>query len=169
MGATFKPGQDSIDVNVPEHEENLAQLEHWLPDIATVSAASLQGRAALRAVTPDRMPLVGAVVDVERFKNTYADLQKGKSASQYSPAPCYAGLYVNVGHGARGLTSCFLSADLIAAQLNNELLPISRRVQYALNPARFMVRALKKGQLVKNENNNNATHDLSGHKCSGSL
>lgn len=169
MGATFKPGQDSIAVNLPEHEENLAQLEHWLPDITTVDAASLHGRAALRAVASDRMPLVGAVVDIAHFKNTYADLQKGKPASQYPPAICYAGLYVNVGHGARGLTSCFLSADLIAAQLNNEPLPVSRRVQYALNPTRFMVRALKKGQLVKNENNNNTTDDLSGHKCTGGL
>jgi len=163
IGATFKPAERSTKTEVAEHKENLACLNQWLPDISDVEANDNEGRAALRAVTPDRMPLVGAVASLKQINNEYADLQKGKPAEKYPDAEYLPGLYVNVGHGARGLTSCFLSAELIAAQLNNEPLPVSNKVQNALHPSRFVIRALKKGKLL------NQQITLSCNECSGCM
>lgn len=148
IGATFKPEEQSTTTNIAEHKDNIARLNQWLPDIFNVNANTTEGRAALRAVTPDRMPLVGPVAILEQLKSEYIDLQKGKPADKYSNAEYLSGLYVNVGHGARGLSSCFLAAELIAAQLNNEPLPVSNKVRQALHPSRFMIRALKKGKTI---------------------
>jgi tRNA 5-methylaminomethyl-2-thiouridine biosynthesis bifunctional protein len=163
IGATFKPVDKSTETELSEHKENVASLNQWLPNIFDIDVNKLEGRAALRAVTPDRMPLVGPVASLTQLNNEYADLQKGKPAEQYSNAQYLSGLYVNVGHGARGITSSFLSAELIAAQLNNEPLPVSTRVQYALHPSRFTIRALKKGKLF------NLGSSLPCDECSGCI
>ncbi len=163
IGATFKPANKSTVIDVTEHKENMASLNQWLPDVFDIDENKIEGRAALRAVTPDRMPLVGPVASLKQLNNEYADLQKGKPAAKYSNAEYLPGLYINVGHGARGLTSCFLSAELIAAQLNNEALPVSDRVQNALHPSRFIIRALKKGKLFSQE------ISLPCDKCTGCM
>lgn len=168
IGASFKPGQTSTEVRDNEHQENIHSLQQWLPDLFDASQA-LQGRAAVRTVSPDRVPLVGPVADIDYFTTRYADLQKGKPATQYPHAEYMPGLYVNTGHGARGLTSSFLSAEIIAVQLNNDPLPISNRVKNALHPSRFVIRALKKGQTIHYEKNNNSDTDLPCHQCSGCL
>ncbi|MCW9014415.1 MAG: bifunctional tRNA (5-methylaminomethyl-2-thiouridine)(34)-methyltransferase MnmD/FAD-dependent 5-carboxymethylaminomethyl-2-thiouridine(34) oxidoreductase MnmC [Gammaproteobacteria bacterium] len=168
-GATFEPGSLSTELLQSDHAKNLADVNDWLADIFELDSYKLQGRAAIRAVTPDRMPLVGPVADIKFYNKQYHDLQKGKAATKYPEAQCLDGLYVNVGHGARGLTSCFLAAELLASQINNEPQCVSNRVQYALNPARFIIRALKKGQFVNNENNVTGITDLPCHQCTGCM
>ncbi len=88
--------------------------------------------------------MVGPVADVDYFKSHYHDLSKGKAASNYADAKYLKGLYLNVGHGAKGLCSSFLSAELLASQINNEALPVSKTLQNVLNPSRFMIRDLRK-------------------------
>ncbi|MFW2374655.1 MAG: bifunctional tRNA (5-methylaminomethyl-2-thiouridine)(34)-methyltransferase MnmD/FAD-dependent 5-carboxymethylaminomethyl-2-thiouridine(34) oxidoreductase MnmC [Gammaproteobacteria bacterium] len=168
LGASFKPGQTSTELLETEHQENIQSLKQWLPDLFETPQV-LQGRAAIRVASPDRMPIVGALADMDFCLSHYSDLQKGKPATQYPHAQYLPGLYVNTAHGARGLTSSFLSAEIIAAQLNKEPLPVSNRVAYALNPSRFMIRALKKGQAIDYEKNNNSITDLPSYPCSGGL
>lgn len=168
LGASFKPGETSTELLETEHRENILSLKQWLPDLFEAPQA-VHGRAAIRVVSPDRMPIVGALADMDFCLSHYSDLQKGKPGTQYPHAQYLPGLYVNSSHGARGLTTSFLSAEMIAAQLNNEPLPVSNRVAYALNPSRFVIRALKKGQTIDYEKNNNSFTDLPGEPCSGSL
>ena len=144
IGATFQPDKTSVDVTADDHEDNIRRLKHALPAIFNTGEQS--GRAAIRAMTADRLPMVGPVANIEHFYQQYSDLQKGRPAHQYVDGEYLPGLYVNVAHGARGLTTSFLSAELIAAQLNNQPVPVSERVQQALSPIRFVIRALKKGK-----------------------
>lgn len=151
IGASFEPGSASIVVTQAEHEQNLRKLQQYVPsllaDKSNASTDKQDGRAAVRAVTPDRMPLLGAVPDREYFRQHYADLQKGRQATKYPVAQNLPGLFVNTGHGARGLTSAFLAAELLAAMIANDVLPVSARVLHALHPARFFIRQSRKGQL----------------------
>jgi len=147
IGASFRTDDDSTELLQDEHRENLAALHAWLPRLFSDSAV-VDGRASVRAVTPDRLPLVGPVPDREYFYQHYRDLQRGRAAASYPAGRYLPGLYVNVGHGARGLTSSLLSAEMLAAQLNGEPSPVYKTVQDALHPARFMIRAFKKGKIV---------------------
>jgi tRNA 5-methylaminomethyl-2-thiouridine biosynthesis bifunctional protein len=47
----------------------------------------------------------------------------------------------------KGFCYAPLAAEVIAAQLNNEPLPIAKQVLHALNPARFWVKQIKRGTI----------------------
>ena len=67
------------------------------------------GNVGFRAVTKDRLPLIG----------------------------CNKGIYVNTGHGSRGSTSSPLCAEIIADLIDNRPLPVDYEVARALNANRF--------------------------------
>lgn len=154
VGATFARGDRSTEIRAEDDLENLKHLEQRFPEMLDSNVlegrknnchkTEFKSRAALRAVTPDRMPAVGPVPDIDYFKTHYDDLHKGKLAENYPKAQYLNGLYLNAGHGAKGLCSSFLSAELIASQINNEPFPVSKTVQDALNPSRFIIRLLQK-------------------------
>jgi tRNA 5-methylaminomethyl-2-thiouridine biosynthesis bifunctional protein len=83
------------------------------------------------------------VADAAFFATHYADLSKGKPPAHYPAAEYLYGLYVNTGHGARGLTSALLAAELISSLLNQTPLPMAETIWQAVNPARFQLRDLK--------------------------
>lgn len=149
IGATFSRGDHDTELRDEDDRENLRHLMQQFPGTFNFNAPEgkksvVKSRAGIRAVTPDRMPLVGPVADIDYFKTRYHDFYKGKSSAIYPKAQYLNGLYINVGHGAKGLCSSFLSAELLASQINNEGLPVSQAVQNALNPSRFIIRNLKK-------------------------
>jgi tRNA 5-methylaminomethyl-2-thiouridine biosynthesis bifunctional protein len=141
LGATFNRNATDLTVSIDEHAENLSNLKKYLP-IADYDCAKLQGRAAFRATSPDRRPIIGPVPDYAAFLEDYADLRHGRQ-KQYPAGKYLDGLYISTGHGSRGLTGCPLAAELLAAQINNEVLPVPQNVVDSLNPARFIIRYLK--------------------------
>ncbi len=146
IGATFIRGDGLRNLRQADQEKNQEKLEQHLPTVFDFKTQVLKGHAAVRALTPDRIPIVGPVPDMDFFKAQYHDIQKGKSLSTYPRAQYLKGLYLNVGHGTKGLTTSFLSAELLASQINNEPIPVSIKTQQALNPARFIIRAFKKSK-----------------------
>ena len=53
------------------------------------------------------------------------------------------GLYGAFGFGSRGLVWAALGAELIASQLEGEPWPLERELADAVDPARFLIRALR--------------------------
>jgi tRNA 5-methylaminomethyl-2-thiouridine biosynthesis bifunctional protein len=145
IGASFLAGDSSTESRREEDMENIRQLQRSLPRLFTNETPVVNSRAALRAITADRLPLLGPLPDETFFANNYHDLHKGKPASKYPPAEYLDGLYVNTGHGARGLTSAFLSAEVISSQLKHEPLAVAETTWQALSPARFLIRKFRKG------------------------
>lgn len=152
VGASFR--FDRLD-NQPSAEENLSNLNllnGLSPALADMlqtdeqDPASLPARAALRCTTPDYLPLIGPVVDADAFNQDYAVLGKDASKRPDTAAAWYPGLYINAGHGSRGMISCPLSGELIGALLDNEPLPLPRDVMTAVHPSRFLLRQLIRGR-----------------------
>ncbi|WP_439101227.1 bifunctional tRNA (5-methylaminomethyl-2-thiouridine)(34)-methyltransferase MnmD/FAD-dependent 5-carboxymethylaminomethyl-2-thiouridine(34) oxidoreductase MnmC [Congregibacter sp.] len=150
IGATFKPGDDSRDLRVEEHRDNIAALARALPawkeHLSTLDPTQLKGRAELRCVSPDYLPLAGPLPDIEAFRERFRALQW--DASQIIPAAgaYQPGLYMSAAHGSRGLSYAALSGELVAARIFGEPIPLSRELQRALSPARFLIRGLIRGQ-----------------------
>ncbi|HLA31774.1 MAG TPA: bifunctional tRNA (5-methylaminomethyl-2-thiouridine)(34)-methyltransferase MnmD/FAD-dependent 5-carboxymethylaminomethyl-2-thiouridine(34) oxidoreductase MnmC [Pseudomonas sp.] len=148
LGASFDFNSDDLTPNSADHAGNLQLLEEISPELAcalnatTLAPEQLQGRAAFRCTSPDYLPIVGPLADAMAFAEAYAVL--GKDARQMPDAPCpwLDGLYINSGHGSRGLITAPLSGELIAAWLNDEPLPVARDVAQACHPNRFALRAL---------------------------
>jgi len=152
LGASFDFNNDDLTPTTAEHLGNLAMLEEISTDlvarlhIGEPDADSLQGRAAFRCTSPDYLPIVGPLSDREAFTAAYRALSKDARQVPDTPCPWLDGLYVNSGHGSRGLITAPLSGELLAAWLDNEPLPLPRAVAEACHPNRFALRELIRGK-----------------------
>lgn len=148
LGASFNFDSDDLTPSNAEHASNLDLLREISGDLAErlqaddLDPATLQGRAAFRCTSPDYLPIIGPLADAEQFAQAYAVL--ARDARQVPPVPCpwQQGLYINSGHGSRGLITAPLSGELIAAWLEGEPLPVPGDVAEGCHPNRFMLRQL---------------------------
>ncbi|PKM33219.1 MAG: bifunctional tRNA (5-methylaminomethyl-2-thiouridine)(34)-methyltransferase MnmD/FAD-dependent 5-carboxymethylaminomethyl-2-thiouridine(34) oxidoreductase MnmC [Gammaproteobacteria bacterium HGW-Gammaproteobacteria-12] len=151
LGASFDFHSDDLTPSAAEHAGNLELLMDISTDLAErlqvdqLDPAQLEGRAAFRCTSPDYLPIVGPLADAEVFSEAYAVLVKDARQVPDAPCPWLPGLYINSGHGSRGLISAPLSGELIAAWLEDEPLPLPRAVAEACHPNRFALRKLIRG------------------------
>jgi tRNA 5-methylaminomethyl-2-thiouridine biosynthesis bifunctional protein len=122
-GASFDRGDCDLRPRVEDQQANLARLRRLLPRVArevesATTPQALQAWTGIRCASTDRRPLVGQV-DEE--------------------AP--GGLWLSTAMGSRGLTFAALAAELIAARVHGEPLPLARNLARALSPARHKNRA----------------------------
>lgn len=151
FGATFTLHEQRPEVLPEDHRKNLRKLATSLPELTAAldntEPEQLTGRTAFRCTTADYLPLVGPVPDYDRFVEVYRPLTKNAKARIDQAGPYLPGLYLNVGHGSRGLAYAPLSAALLAAQMDGDVLPVPRDLATALNPARFLIRNLIRNRL----------------------
>lgn len=148
LGASFDFQSEDLAPTTGEHQSNLQLLNEISPDLArrlqvdSLDVQQLQGRAAFRCTSPDYLPIVGPLADTTAFTQAYAALSKDARQVPAAPCPWLEGVYINSGHGSRGLISAPLCAELLAAWLDNEPLPLPRNVAEACHPNRFALRSL---------------------------
>ena len=148
VGATHQFNDMDTTVREEDHHLNLMELKKGFPTVYDalggdgLALSDLKGRVGFRCSTPDYLPIIGPVVDKTVFNREFALLANDAKTTFSNPPTYLSGLYVNVGHGSRGLITCPLSGELIARQIENEALPVSLAVAEALHPSRFLARAL---------------------------
>jgi tRNA 5-methylaminomethyl-2-thiouridine biosynthesis bifunctional protein len=132
LGATYDQAADTA-LRPADHLENIRHLQQMLPDWHTPSdVAALDGRVGFRCVAADRLPLVGALPDPDRLA--------GSGDVRLQDMPRLPGLHGLLAYGSRGLIWSPLMAELLAAQLNGEPLPLPRDLAALLDPARFALK-----------------------------
>lgn len=130
LGASFVADDLDLTLREEEHAENLEKLGKMLPEMAqTISTDGMNGRVSLRPVSVDRLPMVGQLPATTQGQEFNLDT-----------LPRIAGLWLITGFGARGLVWSSLCAELLAARMCNEPLPLERELGDSLDPARFIVR-----------------------------
>ncbi|KAB2927431.1 MAG: bifunctional tRNA (5-methylaminomethyl-2-thiouridine)(34)-methyltransferase MnmD/FAD-dependent 5-carboxymethylaminomethyl-2-thiouridine(34) oxidoreductase MnmC [Dechloromonas sp.] len=130
IGASLSYEDEEVDERVADHADNLARLRLTLPDFATgIDPATLSGRVGFRPMSPDRLPIVGAM-----------PLPGGAANRRLRDLPVTPGLWCVQGFGARGIVWSALMADLLLSRLEGEPLPLENDLVDALNPGRFLVR-----------------------------
>ena len=144
FGASFNPKDDGTDLRAADDAANDQRVRELveLGEPGTPGAS----RASIRCASPDYLPMVGRLPDDDWIQG----LAKLRTDAKWRPPHPMHGwrrIAVNVGHGSRGLTSTPLCADLVAADLTGEPLPIANGLFEHLTPARFLIRALKRNQL----------------------
>lgn len=132
LGATYDNDADS-EVRLSSHLQNIHRLLQMLPGLKPpADPAALTGRVGFRCVTPDRLPLVGALPDPTQLA--------GSGDVRLAAMPRLPGLYGLLGYGSRGLIWAPLAAELLAAQLSGEPAPLPRDLIALLDPARFALK-----------------------------
>ena len=120
FGATHDRDDTGTEVRALDHQRNLETLAGVFPGLSEgVDAARLTGRAAVRATTPDRLPLAGPTLD----------------------AP---GLFLLSGFGSRGFSLAPLLAEHVAAEAVGAPSPLPRDLAELVDPARFARRAARR-------------------------
>lgn len=124
MGATFERDVQRLPMTTEEqaaaHAHNWQRLQALVPGAAPTLRPAFEGGQDLRAwagvrcTAHDRMPIVGPV----------------------APATL-PGLWVSTAMGARGLTRAMLCAELLAARLMGEPLPVEARLAQAMGCERL--------------------------------
>jgi tRNA 5-methylaminomethyl-2-thiouridine biosynthesis bifunctional protein len=145
VGATFSPNDAASDIRLSDHAANLTMLRRMSPELyQSLSQQLVSGRVALRCATPDYLPMAGPLLDS-------AALSANPPRYNADPAtlPWLAGLYVNTGHGSKGLINAPLCAEMIACAINGEPAPVDVKLLAALDPNRFMLRKLGLKRLVQ--------------------
>ncbi len=144
FGASFRVKSDDTSVLQSDHSKNLSNLHKSFPGVAQQLSGKeqLKGRTSVRCTTQDYTPIAGPVCDAVLFNEEFKALKKSKKWRFYNPAPFLTGLYVNLGHGSRGLTSAPICAELVAAQINNEPWPMPKKLAQIVSPNRFLVKGL---------------------------
>jgi tRNA 5-methylaminomethyl-2-thiouridine biosynthesis bifunctional protein len=152
FGASFRINDGATDLRATDHAHNLEQLALHVPSLMSESARTqidhhtLQGRAAVRCATPDYLPIVGPVPQFSAVRDTFRALADDAKALIEQPGQYWPGLYVNTGHGSRGLATTPIAAACIAAFANHTPRPLGWHVLRAVSPARFAIRAVIRSQ-----------------------
>jgi tRNA 5-methylaminomethyl-2-thiouridine biosynthesis bifunctional protein len=151
IGATFGLDDPDPAPRASEQSHNLqalaAALPDWAAQLTALDRTALPARVAWRCASPDYLPLAGPVPDREAFVHDYRGLRDNARQAIALTGTCLPGLYLNTGHGSRGLTSSALAAELIATQICDEPLPLEPELVRALAPARFLIRDLRRNRL----------------------
>lgn len=136
VGATSHDHDPEPACRPEDHEANAA---HWRRLCgAPPGLTPTQGRVAWRLLAPDRLPIVGGLVD----PNQAAPIR----ASQPSAWARRPGLLVCGALASRGITSSSLAGELAAALALGLPAPVERSLIDAVDPARYVARAWRHRQ-----------------------
>jgi tRNA 5-methylaminomethyl-2-thiouridine biosynthesis bifunctional protein len=143
IGATYDIDDPDHAIRDAGHVENIERIAGMLPGLALTLKDVRQGRVAFRCVTSDRMPMIGQLADEHAARRDARQL----SGAWPLDLPRMPGLYGAFAFGSRGLVWATLAAELIASQIEGEPWPIERELAEAVDPARFLLRALRQGEV----------------------
>lgn len=141
-GATYDPGNDSAELETKSELEIIGKLKQELP---LFEPASVQGgRVAFRTSSQDHLPVIGAVPDIDFYREHYSDLHHGRPPRRYPAAQYLPNLFISTGHGSRGLVSCPLAAEMIGDLLEDCTNRIESDLIHSGHPARYLIQQLKR-------------------------
>lgn len=153
LGASYQREHLDLDYSEEEQQSNRQKLIDNLPDVSwpnKIDISQKHSRQGIRCVIRDHFPLLGNVPDFEQHMALYSDLPtkiaKGQPIAQ---APVHPNLFIFGALGSRGLSTAPLCAELLAAQIFGQPLPLDDETLAELNPNRFWVRKLLLGRPVK--------------------
>ena len=142
FGATSQAGDADESVREADHRLNLAQLQRLTGRRLDIAPEQLGGRTAWRWVMADRLPVIGAVPDVQAFADQI--LRGAPRLDQPRFVPRLPGLFAFTGLGSRGISWCALGAQVLAASVAGAPAPLEARLLDAIDPARFSVRRARR-------------------------
>lgn len=156
FGASFNLHEQHCDTSISEHAHNIELLQEDMPalhqalaDEQDLHPAKLEGRAALRCTSPDYLPIVGPVPQVQAMQERFSLLAKNAKSNIPFPGEFHPGLYVNTAYGSRGL--CY--APLATVQLCHRMMglpsPVGLALEKSLHPARFIIRDIIRSKATK--------------------
>ncbi len=147
IGTTYSinhaPNDMNTHIRAADTQSNLHALRKISAEmLCQIDAKNVTSRVAYRSQTLDYRPLAGQLLEEKlrtkppRYNANPADL------------PWLHGLYVNAGHGSKGMITAPICGELIASFIAKTSLPIDAKLASSMHPSRFLLRELGLKQLA---------------------
>lgn len=144
IGTSYGPNDLNPAISNEDTLANLQALQQICPTIFdSIDKNNVDGRVAWRCATKDYIPLAGPVINEHALRQS-----PPRYNDNSSHLPWLSGLYVNAGHGSKGLITAPLCGELIANHVTNEPFVINPKIASRLNPSRFLFKALGLKQMA---------------------
>lgn len=144
IGTSYAPNDLNPNISEADTLQNLNALRKISPEIYDeIEQKSVQSRVAWRSQTLDYMPLAGQLLDEEKLRDN-----PPRYNANPADLPWLQGLFVNAGHGSKGMITAPICGEIIANLATNAALPIDSKLASKLNPSRFLLRELGLKQLA---------------------
>ncbi len=144
IGTTYAPNDANPNLSEADTRENMNALNKISPELSkNLPVEIAQGRVAWRSQTLDYMPLAGQLLDEQAIRT-----KPPRYNANPTDLPWLEGLYVNAGHGSKGMITAPICGELIASLITNSDFPIDQKLASKLNPSRFLLRELGLKQLA---------------------
>lgn len=150
LGASHHRDEQQARYRLEDQQYNLQRLTDCLSQQSwplQIDISANQARSSVRCAIRDHLPLVGNAPDYHATLAQYASLASQVSRPQQVPAaPYHPDLFLLGAFGSRGLCSAPLAAEILAAQISGEPMPLDHTTLNELNPNRLWIRKLLKGK-----------------------
>ena len=152
IGATYAPNDINPRLSSKDTHTNLQALHQISPNIhASILDKNLDGRVAWRSQTQDYLPLAGQILDEEILR-----LNPPRYNANPASLPWLNGLFVNVGHGSKGMITAPICGELVAQLaitqqptfVTNQDTFLDNSLLSQLNPSRFLLKEMGLKQLA---------------------
>lgn len=150
-GATFEAPDLLADISASSHQTNFdmanSAMPNWLAGVEN-NVTNVVGKVGFRPTSPDHLPIIGGVVDGKYASEHYYTQSHTHAVFRYPKQGYQTGLYLSNGHGARGLMSVFLAAEMICSQILGTEQVLANNLSNACHPERFRVRRWRSGKVA---------------------
>jgi len=150
IGATYDLNNSSDKPEIKDHLANIHKLARWLPEwdkSELLNASDYSTKAGLRCTTRDYNPIVGAVPKFRSMQEKFSRLRQDSMACKGIKGDYYKNLFINIGHGSKGVVTTPMAAEIITSEIVNAPLPISAELSKMLHPARFLIKNLVQNKI----------------------
>ncbi len=146
IGTSYAPHDMNAMLSAVDTRTNINALKAMSPDLYNeVDINQVTGRVAWRSATRDYIPLAGQLIHADQLKN-----EPPRYNDKPADLPWLKGLYLNAGHGSKGLITAPLCGELIANLVNQEPLAINSSIASTMNPSRFALRQMGLKKIAQN-------------------
>lgn len=143
IGTSYAPNNLSADLSESDTHANLQALRKISAELfESAKNLNISGRVAWRSQTLDYLPLAGQLLDEKKLRKN-----PPRYNANSADLPWLEGLYVNAGHGSKGMITAPICGELIAALASNRKPDLDAKLIAKLNPSRFLLRELGLKQL----------------------
>ncbi len=147
LGATFTLNNQDSNSTPADSALNFRNATALSPNFEHLAQGVHTDRVSFRCTTPDYLPMVGPVPMASRMIERFAKYRHNFKHTIDAPGHYWPGLFMNLGHGSRGLTYAPLCAELLSNMITGVPLPLPQSLALHLHSARFLMRDLARNRL----------------------
>jgi tRNA 5-methylaminomethyl-2-thiouridine biosynthesis bifunctional protein len=144
IGATYGTGEPGPDQEEIDRDQLLLDACKWEEFKKSPERNRVRSRVGWRLSTPDKLPVVGPLVNPVDLNLAYGHAFRGSPVRNLPPLPVIPGQWILGGLGSRGITYSSLGATLLSDWITGERLSLELDLLEHLHSARFFIRQLKR-------------------------